>query len=481
VTADSFTVSGATATNLINSGVITAVFPSTAASITYSAGTGGSGTAPASPTSVAVGGTFTTPFSLYTRAGYSFSGWSDGTNTYAANALYPASGTVTGNVVLTAQWTGVTYTVLFVYNGSTGGDSEASKNFTSGGTAMTLPTPTRTGYTFGNWFSNIALTTEVGSAGATYEPAANLTLYAKWNPINYTVTYNSTNVVDGSTINSTSGTVPVDSVNYNIGQSLSIKSNSGSLARTGYAFAGWVTSVDGTGTAVNSGQTIEVGSQNINLYPKWNPNTYTITYNLNGGTGDISAAPTSWTVGNSDVTLPTTGITRTGYTFGNGSSGYWSSSQGGAAVSNSYSNIGNVTLYAIWTVKTIAYSFSQGTAAGLTIANFPANSSSTFGSTLVLSSLAGTTVTISSDTYLFSGWSFDSTIYQSSANFVLSEVEPTFTAIWTRLYDVRYGFAGGTKAAGDAETENNDSECVTSGLSIANQEITLRGSPTGTV
>jgi uncharacterized repeat protein (TIGR02543 family) len=480
VSANSFTVAGATATNSINSGVITAVFPSTIASITYSAGTDGSGTAPSSPTTVAIGGTFTTPFSLYTRAGYSFGGWSDGTNTYAASATYPASGTVTGNVVLTAQWTGVTYTVLFVYNGRTGGDSDASKQFTTGGSAITLPTPTRNGYTFGNWFSNVALTTLVGSAGASYQPTVNLTLYAKWNPINYTVTYNSTNVVGGSTINSSSGTVPSDSTNYNIGQNVSIKSNSGSLARTGYTFAGWVTAADGTGTALNSGQTIEMGSQSINLYPKWTANTYTFTYNLNGGSSDTTTAQATWTVGNSDVTLPTTGITRTGYTFGNGSGGYWSSTQGGAAVANTYSNIGNVTLYAIWTINTISYSFSKGTADGLTIANFPANSSNTFGSTISLPNLAGTTVTIDSNTHLFTGWSYNGTIYRPSESFVLSEVPPTFTAIWTRLYDVRYGFAGGTKAAGDVETDSGDSECVTSGLCTPNQIITLRGAPTRT-
>jgi uncharacterized repeat protein (TIGR02543 family) len=480
VSANSFTVSGATATNLINSGVITAVFPATIASITYSAGTSGSGNAPSSPTTVAIGGTFTTPFSLYTRTGYSFGGWSDGTRTYAASATYPETGTVTSNVTLTAQWTGVTYTVLFEYNGRTGGDSDASKQFTTGGTAITLPTPTRTGYEFGNWFSNVALTTLVGSAGANYEPTTNLTLYAKWNPVNYTVTYNSTNVVSGSTINSSSGSVPTDATNYNIGQLISVKSNSGSLARTGYTFAGWVTSVDGTGTAVNSGETIQVGSQSINLYPKWTANTYTISYNLNGGSGDISSAPSSWTVGNSDVTLPTTGITRTGYTFGNGSGGYWSSTQGGAAVANTYSNIGNVTLYAIWTVKTIAYSFAKGTADGLTIANFPTDSSSTFGSTITLPNLTGTTVTISSNTHLFSGWSFNNTVYQSGGSFVLSETEPTFTAIWTRLYDVKYGFAGGTKASADTETDNGDSECVTSGLCTPSQVITLRGAPTRT-
>ena len=73
--------------------------------ITYAAGTGGSGSAPVSPTSVLYGSTFTTPANTYTRAGHSFAGWSDGTRTYAAGATYPVSGTVSGNVALTATWT----------------------------------------------------------------------------------------------------------------------------------------------------------------------------------------------------------------------------------------------------------------------------------------------------------------------------------------------------------------------------------------
>ena len=480
VLANRFTVSGATATNPVNSGVITAVFAAIPA-ITYSTGTGTvSGTAPTSPTSAVIGGTFTTPFNLYTRAGYSFGGWSDGTNTYAANALYPSTGTVSGNVTLTAQWTGVTYSVLFTYNGRDGGDADASKSFSTGGSAMVLPTPTRTGYTFAGWYSNIGLTTLVGAGGASYSPTLNLTLYAKWTTINYTVTYNSTNVVAGTTVNSTSGTVPTDTTNYAIGQSVSVKANSGTLARTGYTFMGWVTSADGSGTAVNSGQTLTIGSQNISLYPQWSANSYTISYNLNGGSGDLSSAPASWTVGNSNVSLPTTGVTKTGYTFGNGSGGYWSSTQGGSAVANTFGNIGDTTLYAIWTIKTIAYSFDKGTASGLTIANFPSNSSSTFGSTLSLPNLNGTTAVISANTYLFSGWSFNGTTYKSADSYILGETAPTFTALWTRAYDVRYGFAGGIKASSDTEIDDGDAECVTSSLCVPNQTITLRGAPTRT-
>jgi uncharacterized repeat protein (TIGR02543 family) len=83
---------------------LTATWSANSQTISYAAGTGGSGSAPVSPTSVNYGSTFVTPANTYSRSGYSFAGWSDGTNTYAAGATYPVSGTVTGNVTLTATW-----------------------------------------------------------------------------------------------------------------------------------------------------------------------------------------------------------------------------------------------------------------------------------------------------------------------------------------------------------------------------------------
>ena len=77
----------------------------TALRVTYAAGTGGSGSAPSSPTSVLYGSTFTTPSNTYSRSGYTFAGWNDGSTTYAAGATYPSSGTVAGPVTLTATWT----------------------------------------------------------------------------------------------------------------------------------------------------------------------------------------------------------------------------------------------------------------------------------------------------------------------------------------------------------------------------------------
>ena len=117
---------------------------SSAQTITYAAGTDGSGSAPSSPTSVSYGSTFTTPANTYTRTGYSFAGWSDGTNTYAAGATYPSTGTVSGNVALTATWTANTQTITFNSLGSkTLGDSNFDVTATSSsGLAVTITSAT---------------------------------------------------------------------------------------------------------------------------------------------------------------------------------------------------------------------------------------------------------------------------------------------------------------------------------------------------
>jgi uncharacterized repeat protein (TIGR02543 family) len=87
-------------------------------------------------------------------------------------------------------------------------------------------------------------------------------------------------------------------------------------------------------------------------------------------------------------------------------------------------------------------------------------------------------VTIGGTGYLFFGWSDGTTTYQSGDSYVLTETSPTFTARWVKLLDVRYSFAGGTKASSDVETTDVDAECDTAGLCTPNEQITLRGAPT---
>ena len=144
-------------------------------SISYAAGSG-SGTAPVSPVSVLSGSTFTTPANTYTRAGYTFAGWSDSSTTYAAGSTYPSSGTVASNVTLTAQWTANTLTVT---TDEQGGTAIGNASTITGASMSSPGTPTRTGYTFAGWF----VARSGGSAiifPYAHSQTADFTLYAQW-------------------------------------------------------------------------------------------------------------------------------------------------------------------------------------------------------------------------------------------------------------------------------------------------------------
>ncbi|GAB6391695.1 MAG: InlB B-repeat-containing protein [Treponematales bacterium] len=72
------------------------------------------------------------------------------------------------------------------------------------------------------------------------------------------------------------------------------------MSRTGYTFAGWYTLASG-GTQITASTKVTITAAQT-LYAHWTAGAaYTITYNLNGGTG---AASGSYTVEDA-VTLPT--------------------------------------------------------------------------------------------------------------------------------------------------------------------------------
>ena len=77
----------------------------------------------------------------------------------------------------------------------------------------------------------------------------------------YTVTYNGNG--------NTGGSVPVDSTNYQPGQTVTVLGNTGNLVNTNFTFAGWNTQADGSGTTYAQGQTFATGAANVTLYALW--------------------------------------------------------------------------------------------------------------------------------------------------------------------------------------------------------------------
>jgi uncharacterized repeat protein (TIGR02543 family) len=314
--------------------------------VTYSINEG-SGTAPAAQTASS-GSTITLPSgSGLSRTSYTFGGWNTNASGTGTNYSGGSSYTVTGNVTLYARWiaAGTTnYTVTFNINSGSG--TTPAGQTVSSGSAITLPSGSglsRTGYTFGGWNTNAAGTGTNYNAGSSYTVTDTVTLYAKWNVVTYTVTFN----VNGAT----SGTAPTAQT-AGSGSSITLPSGSG-LSRTNYTFGGWNTDASGTGTNYNADSSYTV-TGTVTLYAKWNTN-YTVTFNANGATS--GTAPAAQTAGSgSTITLPSgSELTRSGYTFGG-----WNTNTSGTGtnynVGSSYTVNGNVTLYAKWdTAGTISY------------------------------------------------------------------------------------------------------------------------------
>lgn len=136
--------------------------------------------------------------------------------------------------------------------------------------------------------------------------------------------------------------------------------------RTGHSFLGWSTSSTATSATYSAGGSYTANSA-ATLYAVWKANTYTVTYNANGGSG----APGNQTkTYGKTLTLSSTKPTRTNYNFKG-----WGTSASATTVSYaagaSYTANAAITLYAVWELAytkpritdfSIARSNSSGTA-----------------------------------------------------------------------------------------------------------------------
>ena len=187
------------------------------------------------------------------------------------------------------------YTITYNTNG---GDVIAA---TSGTTLPNpLPTPTREHYTFVGWYTDESCT-QAATAGATID--ADITLYAKWEAILYTVTLNP-NYPTGKT-----GTF-IDKEENTVNGNLEVLLPSGTASQAltnfyssieldNYAFDGFYTQAEGGSKRVNTGDI----TGNITFYAHWKEK-YTITWSVNGNTSLIE--PTTFAAGDNTWEMPTT-------------------------------------------------------------------------------------------------------------------------------------------------------------------------------
>ena len=165
--------------------------------------------------------TVTLPGALFTRTGYTQTGWrnADGTKTY------PLGGTYTENAGITLYpvWTPNRYTITF----DTNGGSEIAPITQDYGTAITAPAnPTREGYTFIGWDKAIPVTM----------PAENMTVTAQWKVNSYTITFD------------TAGGSTVAPITQDYGTNITAPA---APTREGYTFIGWDKTIPTTMPAEN--------------------------------------------------------------------------------------------------------------------------------------------------------------------------------------------------------------------------------------
>ena len=254
-----------------------------------------------------------------TRDGHRFLGWftaSDGGDKVTSDTV------VNGNMTVYAQWERIipTYTVSYDVNGGDGSYGDAT---VSEGDKVTLPTdPTRDGYKFLGWFTELDGGSKVTSDTVV---TGDMTIHAHWERIipTYTVSYD---------VNGGNGSYPPTAAKE--GEKITLPADP---TREGYEFLGWFTAPTG-GDKVASDTAV---AGNMTLYAHWNEikKSFTLTYDTDSGE---HIDPVTLSDGDK-LPLPTP--TRRGYTF----LGWYDAKFGGNRLMPGTSTIsGDMTAYARW-------------------------------------------------------------------------------------------------------------------------------------
>lgn len=338
--------------------------------------------------------------------GYTFGGWYTSSNVsgtpVATGATY--SPAITGDVTYYAKFSVKSSKVNIYAYGNSGADqskytlgvggnvntdgtettTSASKEFYYGAVYTVRAYPA-TGYAFGGWYRDAALTTEAtdhvsetgGLNGDYYyrrfiKQDATESVYAKFVVQSYTLTvyaYSNTGSALGTyQNNATGGTVKINSsgVVSGISGNDTLKATAKvvyaqaasitATAKTGYSFGGWYATSNLSGTAISSSATITLpamGVDGIERYAKFNVGSFKINFNANGGTAGTTTSGTAYY--NTPFDIPASANpSRTGFAFLGWSTSstataaeYQSGTAIPAATINSWYNT-DKTLYAVW-------------------------------------------------------------------------------------------------------------------------------------
>ncbi len=222
------------------------------------------------------------------RTGYIFLGWTGEGITEPQKTIEIPQGS-TGDRTYTANWQVIEYTIITLLEGGNAGSSQVY--FYTVEQTVTLPTPTRTGYTFLGWTGE-GITTPQPNVTIPKGSTGDKTYIENWKLTEYNITMD---------LNGGSGQEKV--VYTMTDEDFELPTPT----RNGYEFVGW------TGEGITTPQTeviIPTGSTGNRTYTaNWKVIEYTITLDTNGGP---AVSPIKYTVEDS-FTLPY--LLRTGYEF----------------------------------------------------------------------------------------------------------------------------------------------------------------------
>jgi uncharacterized repeat protein (TIGR02543 family) len=401
---------------------------------TYSVSFTSNGGSAVSSQSVTENTTATAP-TAPTKTGSTFAGWFS--DIALANA-FAFTTAITANTTLYAKWTVIPLTTYSVSFTSNGGSAVSNQTVTENTTATAPTAPTKTGYTFAGWFSDIGL---ANAFAFTTTITANTTLYAKWTvipPTTYSVSFTSNggSAVSNQTVTeNTTATAPT------------------APTKTGNTFAGWFSDTALTAAFVFTTPI----TANTTLYAKWTvipPTTYSVSFTSNGG----SAVSNQTVTENTTATAPAI-PTKSGYTF----AGWYSDTALTAAFAFTTPITANTTLYAKWTViSPTTYSVSFTSNGGSAVSNQTVTENTT--------ATAPTAPTKTGNT--FAGWFSDTAL---TAAFVFTTpitANTTLYAKWTVIppttYSVSFTSNGGSAVSNQTVTENTTATAPTAPTKTGN-------------
>ncbi len=228
-----------------------------------------------------------------------------------------------------------TYTISYDGNSAdSGAVADGSKNHGENYTIADAGNLVKAGHTFDGWNTAADGSGSDYAAGSVYTDDADLSLYAQWTPVEYTITY-----LDNG---ADSGVVPDGIKQHGVSYTIS---GVGDLVKAGHTFDGWNTAADGGGSDYAAGS-VYTDDADLELYAQWTPVEYTITYLDNGA--DSGFVPNGIKQYGVSYTIAGVGdLVKAGHTFDG-----WNTAADGSGtdyiVGNIYTDDADLELYAQW-------------------------------------------------------------------------------------------------------------------------------------